>query len=92
MTTKDYDYSVYGQEVEESTTAHTTPTGTEYYAMQVIADAVVASMTWAEDYAAASDGDWSDLTSIPAGTVLTGRFTALTLTSGEVILHLRPKL
>lgn len=62
------------------------PSG-DYYAMQVVSEggAVVASMDWSAGYSAT--GDWSQLASIPAGTVLTGQFRTLTLTSGEVILH-----
>jgi hypothetical protein len=75
-------FSQKGQVVLTGTTAAAT---SNYFAMQVIADAVVASMTWIEGYGAT--GDWSDLTVIPAGAVLCGRFNTLTLTSGEVILH-----
>lgn len=72
-----------GQEVVADTTARK---GT-FVGMQVIATAVVSAMTWDPQYESVSGGDWSDLTSIPAGAYLPGRFIALTLTSGEVILR-----
>lgn len=75
------DFSFNGQTV----ITDTTPATGQFYAMQVIADAVVASMTFEPDYD--SSGDWSDLGTIPAGTTICGRFSALTLTSGKVILH-----
>lgn len=81
------DFSQVGQVVVTSTDAVVG----DFYALQVIAEAVVASMTWKTGYAvedgAGSPADWSDFTAIPVGTILYGRFSALTLTSGEVILH-----
>jgi hypothetical protein len=76
------DFSLKGCVVINDTTA---APAAEYYACQVVADSVIASMTFSPTYD--NTGDWSDLTSIPAGTLLFGRFTTLTLTSGEVILH-----
>ena len=70
-----------GQVVEAGTTARTG----QFQAMQVVAAAVVASMTWNSGYP--STNDWSALGTIPAGTILYGRFTALTLTSGKVVLY-----
>lgn len=74
--------SLVGSVVLTDTTA--SPTG-EYYAVQVIADAVVDSVTYHQNHQMTNS--WADLTSISAGTVLYGRFTNLTLASGEAILH-----
>lgn len=57
----------------------------DYYAMHALTDVVVASMEWNSGYDAT--GDWSDITTIPKGAVLAGRFRTLTLTSGQAILH-----
>lgn len=81
------DFSVIGQNVVTGTSSQVAPSGIEYYAMQVIADAVVANMTFADGYDAT--GDWSDFSTIAAGATLTGRFNQLQLTSGGVILHYR---
>jgi len=74
-------FSSKGQVVVVDTSAHVG----QFYAMQVIAETVVASMVFEPGYVVI--GDWSDLTTIPAGVTLFGRFTSITLTSGEVILH-----
>lgn len=61
----------------------TTPTTGTFGAIQVINEAVFSAIT-APEYTNASD-----LTTITlsAGTVLYGRFTAFTLTSGVVVAH-----
>lgn len=88
MTTSALDYSVYGQICEAGTTSREAAAGEEFYAIQVIADAVVANMTWLSDYS--NINDWSAFTGgIPAGTVLTGRFSQIQLTSGSIIIHKR---
>jgi hypothetical protein len=46
---------------------------------------VVDSVTYHQNHQMTNS--WADLTSISAGTVLYGRFTNLTLASGEAILH-----
>lgn len=64
----------------------TSPAATsEYFAVQVIAAAVIASVTYTPS--ANMTGTWTSLTSIPAGTILYGRFSTLTLTSGQVVLY-----
>lgn len=64
----------------------TTPAPTSnYFAFQAITACVISSITWVDGYAATND--WTDLTSIPAGCVLAGRFKTLTLASGEGIAH-----
>lgn len=75
-------FSQKGQVVVTGTSA---AARADYFAVQVIADAVIASMEWNPDYDGTSD--WSALGTISAGTVLAGRFKTLTLTSGKVILH-----
>lgn len=86
MRTQPYerDWGLHGCDAVADTSAQTNGTA-GYYAMLVIADAVVSAMTFANT--ANHDGDWSDFTSIPAGTLLMGNFTSLTLTSGEVLLY-----
>lgn len=59
----------------------------EYFAVQVIAAAAISAVTYSNN--SNMTGSWTSLTSIPAGTILYGRFTTLTLTSGQVILHKR---
>ena len=61
----------------------TTATTGRFGAIQVINDAVFSAIT-APEYT-----DASDLTTLTlsAGTVLYGRFTAFTLTSGVVVAH-----
>lgn len=59
----------------------TTATSGEFYAIQVIADAVFTSLTG--NYT----GDTLAGMTLTAGTVLYGRFTAFTLTSGKVIAY-----
>lgn len=65
-------------------TGNGTNTGS-FFAMQVVADAVVASMTYEPDYG--SKGNWTSLSTIPAGTTLFGKFSQLTLTSGKAVLY-----
>lgn len=82
MTSSPLDWSLKGQVVLTGTAA--APTA-NYYAVHVIADAVISAVTYVTGYDIT--GDWTDLDTIPAGAVLAGRFTTLTLTSGKVILH-----
>lgn len=62
----------------------TAPTTGHFTGMLVIADAVVAAVTYETSYEIT--GTWTSLTSIPAGLYLPGRFSSITLTSGEVVL------
>jgi hypothetical protein len=75
-------FSQSGQVVIVNTTAAPT---SNYYAVQVLADAVIASIVYDPGYDIT--GSWASFTVINAGTVLAGRFKTLTLTSGQVILH-----
>jgi len=61
----------------------TTATTGNFGAIQVINDAVFSAIT-APEYTNASD---LTTITISAGTVLYGRFTAFTLTSGVVVAH-----
>lgn len=76
------DWSLKGQVVLTDTSAAPT---SNYFAVHVIADAVIDAVTYADGYDIT--GDWTDLTVVRAGAVLAGRFKTLTLASGEVILH-----
>jgi hypothetical protein len=66
-----------------NTTAWTAGTGAKARYIQVITDAVIASYTDALE----SDAVQLTAVTLAAGTVLEGRFSALTLTSGIVRLH-----
>ena len=61
-------------------------TGYQFYAVHVVADAVVA----AQGDVIATNVDLTDIASIPAGTVIYGKWNALTLTSGSVIAYYEP--
>ena len=75
--------AVNGQEVVTDTANHKG----SFTGMLVIADTVVASMSWKDGYSTGAGSlDWSEFTSIPAGAYLPGDFTDIELTSGEVIL------
>lgn len=72
-----------GHTVVADTNAHTG----KFSSFIVTAAAVVAAITYEDDYTAS--GDLTDLTSIPAGSVIPMRATSVTLTSGEgVLVHL----
>ena len=60
------------------------PAGSYIFAMQIIADAVVTSQT---NVSGAKNPTLSAYTSIPAGTILYGKFASIVLTSGEVIVY-----
>ena len=71
-----------GFEFISDTVAHTPPTGQVFVALQVIADAVISAYT----YTGVSGNTFTGNT-IPSGTVVFGRFTSVTLTSGKVIAY-----
>lgn len=75
------EFSQVGHEAVVNTSAHSGA----YFGLTVMADAVVSAITYATDYEAT--GDLSDFTSLPAGVTVLCRFTSITLTSGEVLLH-----
>lgn len=64
--------------------ANGTTTGS-FRGLLAVGNTTVGNMTWASDYEA--DGKWSDLTVIPAGTLLEGRFTSITLVTPQAILY-----
>lgn len=73
---------------EHASKGQTIVTGTSevtgsFSGILVIADTVISAMQWASQYP--HSGDWSDLTSIPAGAYLPGRFISITPASGEFI-------
>jgi hypothetical protein len=76
------DWSLRGQVVLTGTSAAPT---SNYFALHVIADAVISSVTFADGYE--MTGSWIDLGTLNAGCVIAGRFKTLTLASGKVILH-----
>lgn len=65
--------------------AVTPTTGFYFFAIQIIADTVVAAQV---DVTNATNADLTALTSIPAGTVVYGKWSSITLTSGEAIGYL----
>lgn len=86
MNSNHYAFAKGGSDTVTDTTAQS---GRTWFAMQVVADAVVASMTFATDKFGNDihASDWTTLGTIPAGITLYGEFTALTLTSGKVVLY-----
>jgi hypothetical protein len=62
----------------------TSPATGNFTGMIALAATVVAEVLWESGYPAT--GSWASFTSIPAGTYLPGRFTSITLTSGQVLL------
>jgi hypothetical protein len=65
--------------------AVTPPAGYYFFAIQIIADTVVAAQG---NVTGATNADLTDFTSIPAGTTIFGKFSSVTLTSGEAIGYL----
>lgn len=65
------------------TTAWTAPAGTVATRIQTLAATVIASYT--DESEVSGSGS---LASLPANMIVEGRFTALTLTSGAVRLHI----
>lgn len=63
------------------TAAHTPSTDRVFIALQVIEEAVIAA------YAPAFDGNTFTAITLPVGTIIYGRFTTVTLTSGLVIAY-----
>lgn len=77
------DFALRGQEVIDDTNAHTGV----FYALQVVTATAVSAMTWADGYNVNTGKDWSDVGTIPAGTLLKGQFTSITLSSGTAIAY-----
>lgn len=71
----------YGANYIGDTQAHTPETGYVFCALQVLADAVISA------YSPAFDGNTFTGVTIPAGTIIYGRFTTITLTSGKVLAY-----
>lgn len=85
MQTRAYerDFALNGQEIIDDTSAHT---GT-FYALQVVTATAVSAMTFASGYNVNSGKSWADVGTIPAGTLLRGQFTSITLSSGTAIAY-----
>ena len=64
---------------------HTAPEGMVYIALQVVDDAVIAS--YKTDEGAEITGNTFTGQLLPAGFILYGRYTSVTLTSGKVIAY-----
>lgn len=80
----------FGNRTETGTTALTAAAHSgPWKSIQVLADTVFATLT---DTDAAADGDEDVMTgfTVPAGQILYGRFTAVTLTSGKVRMYQGP--
>lgn len=80
MKSSGIDHFIHGQQIVTNTS---NVTG-DFAGMLVIADTVISSMTWANNYNAS--GSWTSLGTIPAQTYLPGHFSQIQLTSGKVIL------
>ena len=68
------------------TNAVTPATGNYYFAIQIIADTVVAAQG---NVAGAVNPDLTDFTVLSAGTIIYGKWNSITLTSGEAIGYYR---
>lgn len=73
-----------GNKGSSAITGTTAVTGS-FTALQAIDDTVVAAQT---DATGATNADLTAFTTIPAGAILFGRWTSITLTSGEMIGYL----
>lgn len=69
-----------GQRGSKSITGTSAVTG-QFIAIQIVADAVVSAQT--DD--GVTNMDLTDFTSLPAGLIVYGRWSSITLTSGEAI-------
>lgn len=76
-----------GSKAITGTSAVTPPTGYYFFAIQVMVDMVVSAKS---DVSGATNGDITTFTNIPAGTILFGKFSSITLTSGEALGYLVP--
>lgn len=76
-----------GSKAITGTDAVTPPTGYYFFGVQVIADAVVSAQGNVDG---ATNADITAFTSIPAGTILYGKWNSITLTSGECNGYLAP--
>ena len=81
MSHLDWDHAPLGQVAVASAATFTG----KFYGLKVTATMVIDTITWETSYAAKCTGDWSDLTNLPVG-YYPGRFTSITVTSGEGIL------
>ena len=71
----------FGGNFISDTNAHTPTEGFVFMAIQVIEEAVIAA------YLPAFDGNTFTAVTLAAGTVIFGRFTTVTLTSGSVLAY-----
>ena len=71
-----------GAEFISDTAAHTPATGKVFAALQIIDDALLSA------YAPAFSGNTFTGVQLVAGTVIYGRFTSITLTSGKILAYL----
>lgn len=71
----------FGGNYANDTAAHTPETGYVFIAVQVIEEAVIAA------YAPAFEGNTIVGETFAAGTVIFGRFTSITLTSGKILAY-----
>ena len=78
----------HGSALISGTDEVTAPTGYYFVGLQFMEDTVVASQT---DYAVTNQIDLSTFTDIVEGTVLIGRWDAITLTSGTIYGYLARK-
>lgn len=85
MSTAALDYAHRGQAILDGTGTHTG----QFCALQVVADVVIDAMSWSDSYSATvtTSKTWKDLGTLPAGTILVGRFKSIKLTSGKAIAY-----
>lgn len=75
---------VTGSKEITSTDAVTPATGYYFFAIQVMADTVVAAQG---DISGAVNADLTGFTKLPVGVTVYGKWNSITLTSGEVIAY-----
>lgn len=77
----------YGSKEITGTSAVTPPTGYYFVAIQMVADTVVSAQT---DYGT-TNADLTAYTTLTDGQIVYGKWTSITLTSGEAIGYLASK-
>ena len=63
----------------------TNPHTGRFVSLQIMSDTVVGAMVWSDG--ARMEGDWTDLGTILAGTIIGGLFSSITLSSGKAIAY-----
>lgn len=70
--------------VGQTVVTGTSPVTGKFSGLIAMTDVVASAVTYEDGYPVT--GSWASLTAIPKGVYLPGRFTSITLTSGECVL------